>query len=119
MLEIILPYPSKELMPNRKNGKHWGATVKAKDDARDYAYYATLAALRTNDVPVGDTLPLIINFIASDKRKRDLDNLLSSAKGQIDGVARALKIDDSRFEPITIARGYDKTNSCMQLKIGE
>lgn len=119
MLEIILPYPASELMPNRKNGAHWGKTVKVKDNARDYAYYATLAALRTNDVPVGDTLPLIINFIASDKRKRDLDNLLSSAKGQIDGVAKALKIDDSRFEPITISRGYDKLKPCMLIKIGE
>lgn len=118
MLEIILPYPASELMPNRKNGKHWGSTVKAKDNARDYAYYATLAALRTNNVPVGDTLPLIINFIAADKRKRDADNLLAASKSALDGIAKALKVDDSRFEPITISRGYDKLNPCTKIRIG-
>lgn len=118
MIELILGYPAKELMPNRKNGKHWASTVKAKDNARDYAYYATLAALRTNDVPMGDTLPLLIKFVQSDRRKRDLDNLLAASKASVDGVAKALKVDDRVFEPITIMRGYDKDKSYTKWEIG-
>ncbi len=118
MIELILGYPAKELMPNNKNGKHWGYSVKAKDNARDSAYYATLAALRTNNVPMGDTLPLIIKFVQSDKRHRDLDNLLAAAKSMCDGVAKALKVDDRVFEPITIMRGYDKEKSYTKWEIG-
>ncbi|MES2635831.1 MAG: hypothetical protein V4605_00800 [Pseudomonadota bacterium] len=114
---IKLPYPAKELMPNRKNGKHWANTVKAKDNARDYAYYSTLEALKTKNHNQSGLIPLEITFVQSDKRLRDLDNLLAASKSALDGVAKALKVDDCIFEPITIKRGYDKLNSATLIEI--
>ncbi len=41
-------------------------------------------------------------FHAPDRRRRDLDNLLSSCKSYLDGVALAYGINDSRLRPMTI-----------------
>ena len=54
----------------------------------------------------------------ADHRKRDADNLLASAKSQIDGVAEALEINDHTFEPVTIRRVYGAEKSMLLLEIG-
>lgn len=102
-------------MPNCKNGKHWSATAKVKDKAGFDAYYITLEALQTQKPAYSGLIPLTITFVQSDKRLRDLDNLLASSKASIDGIAKALKVDDYIFEPITIMRGYDKDKSYMRV----
>ncbi len=114
---IKLPYPDSTLMPNRKNGNHWAKTVKAKDSARDNAYYSTLEVLKAQKLTHVGLIPLQITFVQSDKRYRDLDNLLAASKSALDGVAKALKIDDSIFEPITILRG--KGEACMLVEINQ
>lgn len=110
---ISLPYPNSELMPNRKNGKHWGATSKAKDKAGLDAYFITLEALQTQKYDHIGLIPLQITFVQDDKRHRDLDNLLAASKPTIDGIAKALRVDDSIFEPITILRGFDKPSKMI------
>lgn len=119
MLEIVLPYPPKELMPNRKNGNHWAKTHKVKQETMQICFTLTKEAMQGALFPKSDTYPLEIIFMQPDMRKRDLDNLLASAKCSLDSVAQALKIDDRQFEPITVRRGYEKNNSCMLIKIGD
>lgn len=113
-LIIRLPFPPAELSPNRKNGKYWGSTISAKKSQREAAYYATKQASSAFQIPDG-YIPLSLLFLTPDKRHRDLDNLLSSAKSAIDGMAKALGIDDSRFKPILIdfAHGPDKVGSLI------
>jgi crossover junction endodeoxyribonuclease RusA len=113
---IKLDYPPKELMPNKKSGAHWATIQKVKDIATRNAYYMTLEALKTQKLTHSGLIPLNITFVQSDKRHRDLDNLLASAKCQLDFMAKALKVDDSIFEPITIRRGFD-TKSYMLVEI--
>lgn len=115
-MKLILPYPDKELMPNRKNGHHWAKTKGSKDTARDEAFYITLGAMKANALHTDGLIPLNITFVQSDKRHRDLDNLLAASKPAIDGIAKALNVDDSIFEPITIKRGYN-TKSFMEVEI--
>lgn len=115
---INLPYPPSELMPNRANGKHWATTSKIKASCKLTAYLLTKNALKGINYPVGDTLPLVITFAQSDKRKRDRDGLLSAAKHLLDGVAQALNIDDSQFEPITIKRAYVNGESATIIELG-
>ena len=113
---IELPYPNAELMPNRRLGKHWSATKSAKDSALNTAFYLTKQAcmgIKFHDAPIALTL----TFVQSDKRNRDLDNLLAASKQNLDGVARALGIDDKLFEPITIKRGYNKLQSATILEL--
>ena len=91
-------------MPNRKNGKHWGATVGAKNDAFAEAFYLTKEVVGAKKLTGKVAISLI--FVQDDKRHRDLDNLLAASKSLLDGVAHALGIDDKNFEPITIMRQY-------------
>lgn len=114
--KITLPYPNPALSPNRKNGKHWGATKAIKDTALADGYYMALIAYASVKVE-SKPMPLTITFTQSDKRKRDLDNLLAASKPALDGIAKAMGIDDHLFTPITILRAYD-TQSYMTVEIG-
>lgn len=118
VIELILPYPDKSLMPNRKNGAHWGKTSKAKQEVMKTCFYLTKEAMQGALFIKCDTYPLALTFYQADKRHRDLDNLLAAYKSNIDSVAQALGINDKQFEPITISRGYD-TKSYTSIRIGE
>src|SRR3546814_8007970 len=84
-IQIMLPWPDSQLMPNRKNGRHWGATVEAKVAARTAGLYAAQAALQGHTVNLGERIPARITFVAPNKSKRDLDNLLGAMKHALDG----------------------------------
>jgi len=99
-LVIRLPFPAAELFPNRKNGKHWGATNGIKTQQHDEGYWSTKAA-GAFDAPDG-YIPLSLLFLMPDKRHRDCDNMLAASKAILDGVASALGVDDKRFKPILI-----------------
>jgi crossover junction endodeoxyribonuclease RusA len=118
---IELPYPNKDLMPNRKNGRHWGATKEIKDKAIYDAHCIALQALKQarRDVLIvtQGLIHMTITYIQSDKRHRDLDNLLAASKPAIDGIAMALNVDDSIFEPITIKRGYNPKQASMRVEL--
>ena len=43
-----------------------------------------------------------ITFFTPDNRKRDLDNLLAAMKPALDGMARAIGVDDALFRPLLI-----------------
>jgi crossover junction endodeoxyribonuclease RusA len=96
-------------MPNRKNGKHWGATAAIKSKAMTDAFTLALEhrkeclVMRLDDK---GHYALKLTYFQKDKRHRDLDNLLAASKAHIDGIAKALKIDDKQFQPITINRAY-------------
>lgn len=111
---IRLPFPPAELSPNRKNGKSWRSTIKAKQAQREAAFYLTKQAAKGFAAPEG-YIPLSLLFLTPDARHRDLDNLLASAKSAIDGMASAIGIDDKRFKPILIdfVRGPDKVGAVI------
>lgn len=117
---IRLPFPAAELFPNRKNGKHWGATNDAKECQKWDAFIATKAASNTNPLALGkfqdgQNIPLLLLYLTPDKRHRDCDNMLAASKALLDGVALALGIDDKRFKPITVdwAHGPDKVGALI------
>ena len=45
-----------------------------------------------------------MTFHPKDKRRRDLDNLFSGVKGEIDGMCSVLGIDDSQIERVLLQR---------------
>lgn len=113
---LELDYPCAELMPNRKNGKHWASTKNVKDICFNRAFYFTKQALNGKKYR-DDKIALVITFIQSDKRHRDLDNMLAASKAAIDGIAKAIGVDDKNFEPITIKRGYNKLQSATIVEL--
>lgn len=91
-LKIMLPWPPKELNPNAR--VHWTKKSSIGKKYRADCYYLT----RTHrpKFPLGK-IHLSIVFFPPDKRRRDLDNMLSSCKFALDALAEAWGVDDSRF----------------------
>lgn len=106
-LDIKLPWPSSALMPNRKHGQHWAKTQGAKVTAKHDGYYAAKNALGLNTLAAADRLAVRLTFAMPDRRPRDLDNLLSACKPALDGIARALGINDRAFRPLTLIDALD------------
>lgn len=94
---LVLPFPDPALMPNNSLGKHWTVTRQARNKAKSDAFYLTKQAGWQGRDVLGC---LKITFYFPDRRKRDLDNLIHAMKPALDGVARAIGIDDSNFKPL-------------------
>jgi len=101
---IILPWPDKRLSPNART--HWAQKAKAAKLARATAHWEALKAIgiaREQDpdkvaaLKAAEHLHLHLDFYPRDRRRRDDDNLLAMFKPYRDGLADALRIDDSRF----------------------
>ena len=91
---IILSWPPKELNPNSRC--HWAKKAKATKAYRNAAGWATV---ESKDKVEGDgSIWLNITFYPPDKRRRDLDGMLSSIKGGLDGIADGLAVNDCRFK---------------------
>jgi len=95
-LELVLPWPSKDLSPNAR--VHWRNRSKATKAARETAVLlAFQAGWRDAWLPEG-RLNLWIDFYqAPQKVLPDDDNLLLRFKAYRDGIAQVLGIDDRRF----------------------
>lgn len=104
-MKIVLPWPDANLNPNRSKGMHWGSTSALRKTARDAAFWLAWPS-RLSGVRAASTFPLSITFVQPDRRARDRDNLLAALKPSLDGVADALGVNDSQFDPITIRREY-------------
>jgi len=123
VIVIDLPFPNPKLNPNRSKGVHWAATSALRKSARSAAYAMTrVTALGTPWYDVerskADAVPLVITFIQPDRRHRDRDNLLAACKPALDGVAEALEINDSQFDPVTIRREYGAKPGGVRIEIG-
>lgn len=123
MIAILLPFPDKRLNPNNSKGVHWAATSVLRKSARTSAYAAArVAALGTPWYGIerrkGDAVPLTITFVQPDRRARDRDNLLAACKPALDGIADALEINDSQFEPVTIRREYGAKPGAVRVEVG-
>lgn len=95
---VLLPYPNKDLNPNKRLNPHVKAKVfkAAKNEAYTLAIEAGLKGIRQRK--------LRLLFSPPDRRRRDLDNMHASMKAALDGIALAIGCDDSEFCPIIIDR---------------
>jgi hypothetical protein len=99
-VSIILPWPPKELSPNYRSRSHWPKT-RATKKARGWARLATLE--NKPEIPAEGDIRLVATCHPPTAHARDGDNLNASLKAYLDGIADALKVNDSRFklqEPI-------------------
>lgn len=116
---IKLPWPDSSLNPNRKNGRHWGATKEAKDKRMADARWVALVELRKSGyVPPVGRLSMSLTFCQPDKRRRDMDNLLASMKSDLDGISQALGLDDQHFDPLILKRGEPIKGGCVLVEVG-
>jgi crossover junction endodeoxyribonuclease RusA len=112
-LSLTLPWPDPVLSPNAPK-RHWRskseARIKARETGQLLAYGKTL---------VNETMQVTVTFFPPDKRRRDLDNLLTSIKPTLDGICIGLGIDDSNFKRITLKWGDRVRGGNVELEIRE
>ena len=96
---ISLPWMDRRLSPNAR--VHWRIEAKVKATAKDAAFYMTKYSWGGTTLPDGP-IPMTVTFTPPDRLKRDDDNVIAAFKSARDGIALALKVDDSRFKPTYI-----------------
>lgn len=101
---IELGWPARALSPNHRSRSHWPKT-NALAAAKREGFYATLAAMRGCRPEIEGRVALVVTAYPPVRRDRDDDNLIASIKGHRDGIAKALKVDDSQFEQRPIQWG--------------
>lgn len=108
-----LPWPPKELSPNSRT--HWAKKAKITKAYRTECGWITRQS-RKKATP--GLIDVHITFCPPDKRRRDIDNMLASCKGLIDGVADGLGVDDSRFV-LHISRGEVVNGGAVMVAIND
>ena len=93
---LTLPFPDPILNPNAH--VHWSRKNKPRKVAQKAGYYIALEkGVKLNPLKRYDVSMV---FCPPDERKRDLDNLSASMKAALDGMCRALGIDDKQIRPV-------------------
>jgi crossover junction endodeoxyribonuclease RusA len=92
MIDLVLPWPPKELSPNAR--VHWRQRHKHAKAYRQACWALTKAAGVT--APEGQVY-FWITFCPPSRRRYDDDNLLGRFKAGRDGVADALGVNDFNF----------------------
>lgn len=97
MMQVVLPWPPKELSPNAR--QHWAALARVKKQYRTACWALTKKAMAEAGIDLGAPKSEVhLVFVPPDRRNRDADNMLASMKSGLDGLADALKVDDSTFK---------------------
>jgi crossover junction endodeoxyribonuclease RusA len=95
-LELVLPWPHKDLSPNGR--VHWRDKAKAVKKARQTAVVLAFeAGWKGAQLPPGRLHLWVTFYQAPGKPIPDDDNMLGRFKAYRDGIAQVLGIDDKRF----------------------
>jgi crossover junction endodeoxyribonuclease RusA len=114
MTPIRLPWPSRDLHPNSRS--HWSRRAKAAKQARESAGWEAKALWHGASVPNGG-LRLLVTFYPPDKRRRDLDGCYSSIKAHLDGIADAMRFNDSRIVATQLVMAEPKKGGEVVLRL--
>lgn len=112
-LRVVCPWPPVVLSPNAR--VHWSKRSRAAKAYRQECWALALAAkLHLVALPAGP-IRLQLDFFPPDRARRDDDNAIASFKAARDGIADALKVDDSRF--VTSHRFRIQPRACVVVTI--
>lgn len=112
------PWPPKELNPNAR--VHHMAKARIAKKYRETCHLMALSMwgglARAMKVPERKNLHIWLTFEVPDNRKRDDDNLIAAFKPGRDGIADALKVDDSAFA-LHVVRGMKHKGGRVKVAI--
>lgn len=95
MLCVMLPWPDTALNPNTKI--HWAAKARVVKEYRRVCCYRTYQANPYGYHAIEGKVNIALHFYPPRSGKYDEDNLIARMKAGIDGIAQAIKTDDSNF----------------------
>lgn len=93
-LNVVLPWPCRSLHPNAR--VHWAKRARAAKSARWYAYCSTRST--GIKLSIAGRIDVTVKAHVPDRRRRDMDGVLSACKPYFDGIADAIGVDDSNFD---------------------
>lgn len=97
-MRVTLSWPSRTLSPNGR--AHHITKWRAKKAQEHEAWGATMAAASPDDrdaLAAHGALSVALTFHPKTANRVDADNAVASLKAALDGIARALGVDDSLF----------------------
>lgn len=100
-LHVVLAWPHPMLFPNSRRGS-FRKFQPYIEQARREGFLATKEALGRNALVIPERCPVRITFARPDRRNRDWDGMAGSIKHHLDGIAKALGVDDRVFRPVII-----------------
>lgn len=95
LVSVSLPWPETALSPNTT--AHWTVKAKAKKDYKRIAAMRTYQANQYGFNQIEGRVEVEFHFYPPRTGKYDEDNLIARMKSGIDGIAQAIKTDDSNF----------------------
>lgn len=95
LVSISLPWPDTILSPNTT--AHWAVKAKAKKEYKRIAAMRTYQANQYGFNQIEGQVDVQFHFYPPRTGKYDEDNLIARMKSGIDGIAQAIKTDDSNF----------------------
>ena len=95
LVSVSLPWPETALSPNTT--AHWTVKAKAKKDYKRIAAMRTYQANQYGFNQIEGRVEVEFHFYPPRTGKYDEDNLIARMKSGIDGIAQAIKTDDSSF----------------------
>lgn len=99
---VVLPWPDRQLSPNRAKGAHWAQVARSREGARAHG---ALAAIGLDGViSVGEPVEMVVFVEPPDRVRRDLDNIHASLKSYIDGICSRIGFDDAQIEAVSLIR---------------
>jgi crossover junction endodeoxyribonuclease RusA len=111
---IELPWPHKLLWPNGSRG-----SIRARSgESRKHKDWAYLAAKAEKLTASDGRIPVLLKFYPKPKGPPpDRDNCMASGKFYLDGIAKAMGVDDRLFDPrVEVA---DERLSVVRFYFGE
>lgn len=107
-IRIVLPWPDSALFPNAKGGRHWATYQAQKVRARQDGFFAAKKALGGHTFAASARMPVKATFVYPDQINRDIEGCIGAIKHYVDGIAKALGVDDRIFRPWTLDDALDK-----------
>lgn len=101
---LQLPFPAKVLWPNGRTRNHRWRNAEFQKH-KDWAWKAALAVLPPCFKHNGAPIRLSYTVYPKTRHAIDRDNAIAAMKAYQDGIAAALKVDDSTFETPAIQFG--------------
>jgi hypothetical protein len=98
-IEVTLPWPAKETWPNFRYGHHWRRSWKQVQAAKDLAFWLASEKIGRQEVmrDQKSRWPVHIDIYPPNLRRFDEDGAVGACKPFLDGIAAALRVDDSLF----------------------
>jgi crossover junction endodeoxyribonuclease RusA len=110
---VHLPFPPAVLNPNSR--VHWTKKAKAAKQYKEDCFW-TLTGFPAEGVYWHGASNFRLIFCPPDERRRDLDNMLASAKQLVDALAEITRVDDSKFR-LTIEKGRPVKGGCVIVEV--